>query len=203
MSTYDNSFSNFGRPLVSEDLCKDSAPRHSWFWRRRFLKVFYLIWAWRPSWSLERDNFSNPLFPYPKVAPYEIWVKLAQRLQRRSRLKFSTIFPFKCMGLIQTHREANLTLPQKGQTSTYDNFYSNFGRPPVPDDSCKDSALRLPRFWIRSFLKNFTIYGHGGHLGHRTATILAIFRFPSLRRLQMKFEQNWLSGFRGEVVWKC
>ena len=50
------------------------------------------------------------------------------------------------------------------------------------------------------FLKVFTIYGRGGHLGQRTATILAIFRSPTLRRLHMKFEQNWLSGFRGEVV---
>ena len=44
------------------------------------------------------------------------------------------------------------------------------------------------------------LYGHGGHLGQWTATILAIFRSPNLRRLHMKFEQNWLRGFRGEVV---
>ena len=50
------------------------------------------------------------------------------------------------------------------------------------------------------FLKLFTIYGHGGHLGQWTATILAMFRSPNLRRLHMKFEQNWLKGFRGEVV---
>ena len=30
----------------------------------------------------DRDNFSNLLFPHTKVAPYEIWTKLAQRLQR-------------------------------------------------------------------------------------------------------------------------
>ena len=54
------------------------------------------------------DNFSNLLlFPHPKVAPYEIWTKLAQRLQRRSRLKLLTIFPFKCIELIQMDREAN------------------------------------------------------------------------------------------------
>ena len=37
----------------------------------------------------DRDNFSNLLFPHTKVAPYEIWTKLAQRLQRRSRLKLN------------------------------------------------------------------------------------------------------------------
>ena len=85
----------------------------------------------------------------------------------------------------------------------YDNSFSNFGRPPVPNDSCKGSAPRRSQFWRSSFLKVFTIYGRGGHLGQRTVTILAIFHSPTLRRLHMKFEQNWLSGFRGEVIWKC
>ena len=39
---------------------------------------------------LDRDHFSNFSFPHPKEAPYEIWAKLAQRLQRRSRLKILT-----------------------------------------------------------------------------------------------------------------
>ena len=82
----------------------------------------------------------------------------------------------------------------------YDHL-SNFGRPPVPDDLCKDSAPRHPLFWRRRFLKVFTIYGHGGHLGQWTATILAIFRSPNLRRFHMKFEQHWPRGFRGEVIW--
>ena len=60
-SKYDHHFSNFGRPLVPNDLCKKSAPRH-------------------PGVS----------FPQHKEAPYEIWPKLAQRLQRRSRLKMLT-----------------------------------------------------------------------------------------------------------------
>ena len=85
--------------------------------------------------------------------------------------------------------------------STYDNSFSNFGRLLVPDDLCKDSAPWSSQFWRRRFLKVFTIYGHGGHLGQLTATILAIFGFPTLMWLHMKFEQNWLRGFRGEVVW--
>ena len=99
------------------------------------------------------------------------------------------------------HREANLTLPLKGQMSTYNNSFSKFGRPLIPDDLCKNSAPRHSRFWKRKFLKVFTIYGHGGHLGQQTAKILAIFCFPTLRWLYMKFEQNWLRGFRGENVW--
>ena len=37
---YDNYFSNFGRPPVPDDICKDSATSHPWFWRIRFLNVF-------------------------------------------------------------------------------------------------------------------------------------------------------------------
>ena len=49
----------------------------------------------------------------------------------------------------------------------------------------------------------FTIYGHGGHLGHVTRTIWTNFNSRILRSLHMKFEFNWPSGFRGEDVWKC
>ena len=84
----------------------------------------------------------------------------------------------------------------------YNHYFSNFGRSSVPNVSRKDSATRHPRFW-RRFVKVFTIYGHGSHPDQRTATILAIFCSPNLRKLSMKFEQNWLWGFRGEVVRKC
>ena len=82
----------------------------------------------------------------------------------------------------------------------YDHFFSYFGRPPVPDDLCKDSATRRPLFLRRRFLKVFTIYGHGGHLGQWTATIFAIFHSTAPGRLKMKFEQHWPRGSRGEVV---
>ena len=82
----------------------------------------------------------------------------------------------------------------------YDHYFSNFGRPPTPDDLCKVSAKRHPQLWRKDFLKIFTIYGHGGHLGQWTATIIAIFHFPAPRRLQMKSEQHWPRGSRGEVI---
>ena len=90
-------FSNFGRPPVPNDLCKDSATRHPRFWKKRFFKGFYHIWAWRPPWSMYCDHFSNLSFPQPNEAPYEICAKLAQGLQRRSRLKFWIFFPYKCI----------------------------------------------------------------------------------------------------------
>ena len=140
------------------------------------------------------SNFGSPRFPK------DICKDSAIRHARFWRRRFLKVFPK------QMHREANLTLPLKGQTSTYDNSFSNVGRsnvgrPPVPDESCKGSAPRHSQFWRRRFLKVFTIYGRGGHLGQWTATILAIFCSPTLRRLHMKFEQNWPRGSRGEVVW--
>ena len=100
------------------------------------------------------NHFSNLLFPQPKEAPHEISAKLAKRFQRRSRLKFSTAGPYKCMVPMQMHREANLTSPLKGLMSMYNNYFRNFGRPLVPGDLCKDSAPRHSRFW-RRFLKVF------------------------------------------------
>ena len=116
-------FSNFGKgqrrtiilailvDLLSPEICAKIKPRAYLVLEKKIFKGFYHIWAWQPSWSMDHDHLSNPLFPQPKEAPHEIWATLAQRLQRRSRLKFSTIFPYKCMVPIQMHREANLTSP--------------------------------------------------------------------------------------------
>ena len=58
-----------------------------WFWRRRFLKGFYHIWAWWPSWSCDPDPANKFLFPHPYEAPNEIWLRLAQQFWRRRPLK--------------------------------------------------------------------------------------------------------------------
>ena len=50
------------------------------------------------------------------------------------------------------------------------------------------------------FLKVFTIYGRGGHLGHVTWTIYINFCPPFQRRLHIKFSLDWPSGFGGEDV---
>ena len=48
--------------------------------------------------------------------------------------------------------------------------------------------------------KVFTIYGHGGHLGHVTWTIYINFCSTFPRRLHIKFGFDWPSSFRGEDV---
>ena len=50
---------------------------------KKIFKGFYHIRIWRPSWSTDRDHFSNLSFPEPKEAPRN-WTKLAQGLQRMS-----------------------------------------------------------------------------------------------------------------------
>ena len=37
-----------------------------WFHRRRFLKGFYHIWAWRPSWSCDQHHVINFISLYMK-----------------------------------------------------------------------------------------------------------------------------------------
>ena len=44
----------------------------------------------------------------------------------------------------------------------------------------------------------FTLYSHGGHLGHVTMTIYANFHSIFLRTLHIKFGFDWPSGFRQE-----
>ena len=72
----------------------------------------------------------------------------------------------------------------------YDDHFSNFGRSLVPDNLCKDSAIRHPRFWRSKFLKVFTIYGHGSHLGQWTATILATFHSTAPGWLQINLSNS-------------
>ena len=94
---YDHYFSNFGRPPHPRWFMQRFSPKASSVLEKKIFKGFYHIWAWWPSWSTNCDHFSNLSFPHPKEAPYEIWAKLAQRLQRRSCLKFWTFFPYKCI----------------------------------------------------------------------------------------------------------
>ena len=52
---------------------------------------------------------------------------------------------------------------------------------------------------VQCNLKVFTIYGHGSHLGHVSWTIYINFCSPFPKRLHMKFDIDWPSGFRGDV----
>ena len=183
---YDHYFSNFGRSPVPDDLCKDSATRHPRFWRRRFLKVFIIyghsghLGQWTPT--------ILAIFHFP--APGRLQMR---SLQRRSHLKFSTFFP------IQIHREVNSTSLKKKVKCQCTTIILAFSVD-LPSLTVYKFSHKASLILEKKIFKVFTIYGHGGHLGQWTATILTIFHSPAPARLQMKFEQHWPRGSRGEVV---
>ena len=49
------------------------------------------------------------------------------------------------------------------------------------------------------FLCVFTIYGHGGHLGHVTQMLQTKYRSPYPRKLHIKFGFGWQSGFEEDL----
>ena len=71
-STQDHYLNKLGRPHIPDATYQ--VPRSSafWFWRRRFLKGFYHIWAGRPSWSCDQDHLNKLSFPHPKESPYDL-----------------------------------------------------------------------------------------------------------------------------------
>ena len=42
------------------------------FWKRRFLKGFYHIWAWQPSWLCDQNPVNKLSFPLSMEAPHKI-----------------------------------------------------------------------------------------------------------------------------------
>ena len=51
---------------------------------------------------------------------------------------------------------------------------------------------------VDNFLRVFTIYGRGGHLGHVTQKPRTNFRSPYPRRFHIKFGFDWPIGFGEE-----
>ena len=120
----------------------------------KIFKGFYHIWAWWPPWSVNCDHFSNLSFPQPKEAPYEICAKLAQRLQKRSHLKFWIFFPYKCI------RKQNWPHGKKVKCQCTTIILATLVDLQFSDDICKDSATRHPWFWRTRCLKVFPIQMH-------------------------------------------
>ena len=42
--------------------------------KEAFLKGFYHIWAWRPSWPCDPDVANKLSFPIPIEVPHKIWL---------------------------------------------------------------------------------------------------------------------------------
>ena len=72
-----------GRPNTPNATYQVQRSSVSWFWRRRFLKGFYHIWAWRPSWSFDLNVLNKFLLTYHKKSSHEILVQLGQWFVRK------------------------------------------------------------------------------------------------------------------------
>ena len=122
---------------------------------KKIFKGFYHICAWQPFWSMDRTHFSNLSFSCPRTLRMKFEQHWPGGFRGKAIWNYQHFFPYKWMGPIQMHTEAN-DLPVKRLMSMYDNYFSNFGRPPIPDDTCKDSATSHPRFWRIIFLNVFS-----------------------------------------------
>ena len=132
-----------------------------WFWRSRFLKEFYHIWAChRLEWFLR-----NPLLKH---------------------------FPM----------HQNRPCHKLGHSQCTVLICINYDGPNFQMLHTKFQGHRPFSSGEEDFWRGFTIYGHGGHLGHVTQILGTNFRSPIPLRLHMKFGFNRGSGFRGEDVWK-
>ena len=58
------------------------------FQRRRFLKGFYHIWAWQPSWSCDQHHVNKFSFPCTCKLTYKIWLWLAHWFLRKASFNF-------------------------------------------------------------------------------------------------------------------
>ena len=164
---YDHHFSSFGRSPVPDNLCKDSDPIHHLFWRRRFLKVLNIYGHGDHLGQWTATILANFQVPVPR----RLHIKFEQHWPRGFRgevvwnsqhFSHTNVWcQYKCI------RKQTWPRRKKGQTSMYNHYSSNF----VQRFSPKVSSVLE-----RKIFKDFTIYGHGGHLVQRTATILAIFR---------------------------
>ena len=112
----------------------------------------------------------------------------------------STFFPYKCIEPIQMHGK-QIDLAIKRSNVNEGHHFSNFGRSPVPNDLCKDSAPRHPLFWRRRSFKVCILYmGMAAILVNGLQPFKLSFHTPNLRRLHIKSEQHWPRGFRVEIL---
>ena len=82
-SSWNHHLNKLGRPHIPNATYKVSRSLSFWFWRRRFLKGFYHIWAWLSSWSCDLNILYTFLLIYHKESSHEICVKLGQWFVRK------------------------------------------------------------------------------------------------------------------------
>ena len=72
--------------------------------------------------------------------------------------------------------------------STQGHNLNNLGSTCIDNATYQVSRSSVYWFWSRRFLKVFTIYGHGGHLGHVTQLIYTFFPFSLKLSYELWFQ---------------
>ena len=105
-----------------------------------------------------------------------------------NHLKFSTFFPYKCMGTIQINAQGSkLDFTVKKVKHQHTTIILAILVDLLFQMIC--AKIQPQGILEKKIFKCFTIYGHGGHLSQWTTTYSAIIRSLALRRLHMKSEQ--------------
>ena len=96
------------------------------------------------------------------------------------------------------HTNANVTkfdLGVKQSKSTQGDNLNNLGSTCIDNAIYQVSRSSVNWFWRRRFFKIFTIYGHGGNVGHVTQLICINFHFHSPISFHMSFGSKSLNFF--------
>ena len=91
-------------------------------------------------------------------------------------------------------------LGENRSRSTQGHNLNNFGSTPIHNTTYQVSRSLVYWFWRRRFFKVFTIYGHGGHVGHVTQLICINFHSHSPSSFHMNFESKSPNCFSGKQV---
>ena len=141
-----------------------------WLWRRRFFKGFYHIWARQPFWSIDHTHFSNLSFS----CQLRLCMKFAQHwpggFRGKAIWKYQQFFhtnvwgPYKCIQKQTWPRrkkvkcQCMIIILATFVDRPFQMIYANIQPHPssvlenkifkcfVPDDLCKHSAPKHPRF---------------------------------------------------------
>ena len=118
-----------------------------------------------------------------------IWVALDER-----KMNISRFFQYKCI------RNQIWPCCNKDQGQHRFIICSNLVGPTSPVLYTKSQGHWPFGSRVEDIERDFTLYGHGRHLGDVTINIWFKFTALNLRSLHMKFEFNWPSGFRENCV---
>ena len=86
-STQDHHLNKLGSIWTPDVAYRVSRSSAFWFQRRRFLNIFFHIWAWRLAWSCDQDHLNKLSFPHPIEAPYGIMILIGPVVSEEKMFK--------------------------------------------------------------------------------------------------------------------